>query len=309
MTTNSPAGRPSSGNSAPPTSRRSARQQRLANREANRNLNRAATRGSSGSNGSLLLYTVAAIVIAAIVVVGALVLTSQSPAKQTLGSPNAPVGSAITPATITTNGLTLGNADAKHTIDLWEDFQCPGCRDFTVETEPQVVANYVQTGKAKLVWHDFLVIDSKTGGTESLDSANAARCAADQGMFWTYHDWLYANQYSEGSGAFTKARLKTIGQQVGIKDLSKFNSCVDGGTHNADVQTEQSQIPSGSTGTPTMIIDGGAPFTPGNYATISAALDKALGVTSSPSASVVPPASAAPPASVVPSVSVSASPS
>jgi protein-disulfide isomerase len=317
MTTNSPAGRPSSGNSAPPASRRSARQQRLANREANRNLNRAATRGSSGSNGSLLLYTIAAIVIAAIVVVGALLLTNQSTAKQTLGSPNAPVGSAITPVTITTNGLTLGNADAKHTIDLWEDFQCPGCRDFTVETEPQVVANYVQTGKAKLVWHDFLVIDSSTGGTESLDSANAARCAADQGMFWTYHDWLYANQYAEGSGAFTKGRLKTIGQQAGIKDSTKFNTCVDSGTHNADVQAEQSQIPAGSTGTPTMIIDGGAPFTPGNYATVSAALDQALGVTPSPSvgasaapsAPAGPAATAVPSATVVPSVSVRATPS
>ena len=36
-------------------------------------------------------------------------------------------------------------------------------------------------------------------------------------MFWPYHDWLYTNQYSEGSGAFTKDRLKIIGQLAGIR--------------------------------------------------------------------------------------------
>src|ERR1035437_1406125 len=315
MTTNSPAGRPSSGNSAPPASRRSARQQRLANREANRNLSRAATRGSGGSNTSLLLYTVVAIAIAAIVVVGALLLTNKSTANQTLGSPNAPVGNAVTLASVPTSGRTLGNADAKHTVSIYEDFQCPNCRIFTEDDESQIVTNYVQTGKAKVVYYDLLVIDANVGGTESLDAANAARCAADQGKFWTYHDWLFNNQYGEGSGAFSKDRLKTIGQMVAVQDLSKFNSCVDGGTYNADVKTESSS--SGYKSTPTIKIDGGAPLGAYDYATVSAALDQALGVTPSPSVgasaapstSAGPAATAVPSATIVPSVSVSASPS
>ncbi len=289
MTNNRPAGRPSSGNSAPPTSRRSARQQRLANREANRNLSRAATRGSSGSNTSLLLYTVVAIAIAAIVVVGALLLTNKPASNHTFGSPNAPVGNAVTLASIPASGRTLGNADAKHTIGIYEDFQCPNCRTFTEEDESQVVTNYVQTGKAKIVYYDLIVIDANIGGTESLDAANAARCAADQGKFWTYHDWLFNNQYGEGSGAFTKDRLKTMGQMVAIQDLTKFNSCVDGGTYNADVKTESSS--SGSNSTPTIKIDGGAPLGGYDYATVSAALDKVLGASPSPSISVAPAAS------------------
>ena len=307
MTSNRPSGRPSNAGGVPPTSRRSARQQRLASREANRALARAGTHGSSGSSGPLLMYTVIAVAIAAIVIGGALILTNQSkPATQSLTAPNPPVGSANTPKSIPASGLTLGNADAKHTIDVYEDFQCPYCRDFTVDSEPQIVANYVATGKAKLVWHDKVIIDSGVGGTESLDAANAARCAEDQGMFWPYHDWLYANQYTEGSGAFTKDRLKTIGQLAGVPDLTKFNSCVDSGTHNDEVKSASAA--STYTSTPTIVVDG-TPTSGFDYATVAAALDKALGVTPSPSAGSSASASAGATASPSASPAATASPS
>ena len=299
MTSNRPSGRSSSGKSTPPTTRRSARQQRLANRQANRALARAGTRGGNDSGGSLLLYTVVAVVIAVAVIGGALYLTGQSKAKAPLGSPYAPVGSAITSASIPSNGLTLGNADAKHTIDLYADFQCPVCRDFTVDTEPQIVATYIQTGMAKLVFHDDLVIDGNTGGTESLDAANAAHCAADQGKFWVMHDWLYANQYGEGSGAFTKDRLKAIGKMVGLADVTRFNTCVDQDTHDVEIQAEK--IPAGVTGTPTMVIDNGTPFSPGDYTTSSTALNKAFGISPSPSVSASPSPSPTPSPTPTPS--------
>jgi protein-disulfide isomerase len=254
-----------------------------------------------------MMYTLVAVAIAVVVIAGAFVLTSQPKARQQpLGSPNAPVGSAITPVSIPANGFVLGNADAKHTIDIYEDFQCPVCRDFTVDVEPQIVANYVATGKAKLVWHDFVVNDANLGGTESLDAANAARCASDQGKFWPYHDWLYANQYPEavgGSGAFTKDRLKTIGMLVGIADLTRFNSCVDSGTHDAEVRAESH--PSDATGTPSVYVDGGSVLPGYSYSVIAQALDKALGVTPSPSAGASASASAAPSATPAPSASPS----
>jgi protein-disulfide isomerase len=309
MTSNRPSGRPSSGGGVPPTSRRSARQQRLAQREANRSLARASTHGSGGSNGPLMMYTIIAVAVAVVVIAGAFILTNQSKAKVPLTAPNAPVGSALTPASIAANGFTLGDANAKHTIDIYEDFQCPYCRDFTIDTEPQVIANYVATGKAKLVWHDLVIIDSKTGGTESLDAANAARCAEDQGKFWPYHDWLYTNQYSEGSGTFSKDRLKTIGKQVGIADLNKFNSCVDGGTHNSDVSAASSaSLAAGYSSTPTIVVDGTATAS-FDYATVSAALDKVLGVTPSPSVGASSSASTGPTVSPTPTAAPTATPS
>ena len=316
MTSNRPSGRPSSGAGVPPTSRRSARQQRLANREANRALSRASTRGSSGSNRSFLLITVGALAVAAVVIAGALFLTGQKAPVKPFTGPIAPIPSVGTPASIPFDGRTLGNANAPHTMDMWEDFQCTACYAFTIDVEPQVVTNYVATGKLKLVYHDLLTIDSQVAGeTESLDAANAALCATDQGQFWPYHDWLFANQYSENSGAFTKDRLKSIAQSAGIKDLTTFNTCVDNGTHNADVVTEQSQTT--STSTPTLIVDGGTPISfDGTYTSVSSVIDAALGVNASPSpgasgsASSAPsgsPASALPSAGSSPSASASAS--
>lgn len=297
MTTNRPAGRPSIGNSAPPTSRRSARQQRLANREASRAITRASTSGSGGGGmSSLILWSVVGVVVAVVVVVG-LVLTSQSKTN-TSGAPNPP-GLVFTPTTITWNGQTLGNANAPVTIDLYGDFRCSACLVFTLEgTEKKVVDNYVATGKAKLVWHDYLTIDTP-GITSSRDAANAGWCAADQNKFWTMHDWLYANQSAdERADSFPKSRLSDIAKAAGM-DMTKFQPCLDGGTHNDAIAAEQTSKPAEVTGTPTVFVNGkmvgvanGVP----TYDQIKAAID---GVGASP----------APSATVVPSVSASASPS
>ena len=307
MTSNRPSGRPSSGNGVPPTSRRSARQQRLANREANRSLSRASTRGTSGSNRSFVPYTGAALLIAVVVIVAAFVLTQQKAPATPQVTLNQPIPSVATPSGIPSDQRVLGNANAPHTMDMWEDFQCTACEAFTIDVEPQVVTNYVATGKLKLVYHDFMTIDAKkAGSTESRDAANAALCANDQGQFWPYHDWLFANQYSENSGAFTKDRLKQMAQSAGIKDLTKFNTCVDNGTHNADVQAEQTQVQSSWQGTPTLIVDGGTPITfDGTYSSVSSVIDAALGVNASPS----PGSSGSPAASSSPAPSTSTSPS
>jgi protein-disulfide isomerase len=204
-----------------------------------------------------------------------------------VADPGAP--DVLTPSSIPTNGRTLGNANAPHTIDVYEDFQCPLCKNFTTDIQPVVVANYVATGKAKLVFHDFLVIDQNIGGTESLDAANAATCAADQGKFWPYHDWLFANQHTEGSGAFSKDRLKAIAAAAGIPDLTAFNSCVDNGSHNAEITAEQSQMPLDVLGVPAITIDGGAVLNSYDYATISAALNQVLGPLQSDTSTVAAP--------------------
>jgi protein-disulfide isomerase len=244
--------------------------------------------------------TIAALVIGVIVLAAAFMLTRSTGGSTALGSPIAPQGSMVTPSGIQANGRTLGDPNAKVTIDLYEDFQCTNCWTFTHSIEPQVLANYVATGKAKLVWHDFIVIDPNLGGTESLDAANAALCANDQGKFWQYHDWLFSNQYAEGSGAYAKDRLKAIGAAMGGLDTAKFNSCVDAGTHNTEVSS--SKPPSGITGTPGLAVNGTA-LTSYGYDSIAAAIDGVLGVTPSPTVTATPKATA----TLTPAVSASAS--
>ncbi len=313
--TSSRPGRPNStGNKAPPTSRRSARQQRLANREANRSLAHAGTGGSAGGGmGQILAWTVAAVVIGAVVIGGAVLLT-QKPSISAVPTPYQP--GVLTPADISQNGTTLGLADAKVTIDLWSDFRCTACFAFTVgsDTESKLVETYVRTGKAKLVYHDLLVVDSNDGTTESRDAANAALCAADQGKFWLMHDWLFANQSaSESPGYFTQGRLIQIGQLAGM-DMSKFKPCIEQGSHLDQIKAELAQFqtaaPNAQLATPTVIV-GGVVVANATYANVAAAIDAALNPAASPSASASASAAAsasasASPAAASPSASASA---
>jgi protein-disulfide isomerase len=192
------------------------------------------------------------------------------PGSHALPAPVAPGANVRTPDSVVTSGRTVGSSNAPHTLDIWVDFQCPACGEFNRDVEPQIMDNYVSTGKARVVFHDYIIIDQVRGGTESLDAANAAMCASDQGQFWKYHDWLFANQYGEGSGAFSKTRLKAIARSAAIVDLNSFNSCVDGGSHNAEVSAEK--LPTGAIGTPTLVVDGGTPLASFDYPTVSAAL-------------------------------------
>ena len=181
----------------------------------------------------------------------------------------------LTPATIPSSGRTLGNASAPLTVDIYSDYQCPPCRGFSETVMPQIINKYVVTGQVKIMSHDFLVIDLAKGGHESLDAANAALCAADQGKFWTFQDWLFANQGPEVSGAFAVERLLQIGSRAGLA-MNQFQPCVTSGKHNAEVQAESSSAQTHLIGTPTVVVNGQT-LPDFDYATVSAAIDRALG--------------------------------
>ena len=143
----------------------------------------------------------------------------------------------------------LGNASAKVVINEYADFQCPSCGAYTRSIEPQIKAAYIDTGIARLVWHDFAWI-----GQESRDAANAARCAGDQGKFWEFHDALYQNQAGENAGAFSKDRLKAFGDGLGLEP-GAFHGCVDAGKYSDAVQADFADVrQKGFNGTPTFVI-------------------------------------------------------
>ena len=271
---NRSTGRPAKDAGVPPASRRSARQQRLAGRDASSALARAGSRPSEGSGvGSLLMWS-AVFVVVAVAVVGAALLVSQSKSSA-LGAPVAPT--VVTPANIPSNGRTLGNSGAPVTVDLYGDFRCTGCYAFTTGgIEQNLIGDYIATGKARLVWHDFLTIDSHDGTTASRDAANAAWCAADQGKFWVMHDWLYANQSpTEQASAFTAARLSEIGKAAGL-DMTTYQPCLDQGTHDAAIADEQTSKPADANVTPSVYVNGKL-VNGGAYSDIKAAIDAALG--------------------------------
>jgi len=245
-------------------------------RNSGQGLARAGTSGPGGSGlEQILLWTGVAVVIGLVVVVVAFFAT-RPPSEATPSGIRTPT--VLTPSNIPSSGTTLGRSDAPVTIDLYGDFRCSACFYFSVTSnvEGEIVDKYVRTGQAKLVWHDYTIIDAD-GTTASRDAANAALCAADQDKFWVMHDWLYANQAAdESASAFTIDRLLQIGQAAGM-NMAQFRPCVQQGSHDATVAAERKSAPSIS-GTPSVLVNGKQvdPSTVPTYADLSAAIEAAL---------------------------------
>jgi protein-disulfide isomerase len=93
-------------------------------------------------------------------------------------------------------------------------------------------------------------------GQESVWSAEASECAADQDAFWEYHEKLFASQSGENQGAFNKDKLKELAVELGL-DTETFNECLDSGKHTMAVQ-ESTQIAQsiGVRSTPAFLING-----------------------------------------------------
>ena len=115
----------------------------------------------------------------------------------------------------------LGDLNAPLTMVEFGDYQCTFCKKFFHETEESIITNYVETGKVKILFKDFIVVP----GNDSLNAANAAHCANDQEMFWQFHSTLYNNWDGEGTGWASFERLHQFASTLGL-DMDKFSECM-----------------------------------------------------------------------------------
>jgi protein-disulfide isomerase len=186
---------------------------------------------------------------ATVVVVILIVLSQTLWASNGGGTPEEFVIPTPRPADIPREGTTLGNPDAPLTIFEYSDFQCPYCRIAALEIVPQIEAEYVATGKVKIVWKQFPI-----EGDESVWAAEASECAAEQNAFWEYHDTLFLNRQGINVGTFVISNLKLMAKELGL-DTEAFNTCLDEGRYDDKVADDYSegrlrQI----TGTPTFFV-------------------------------------------------------
>ncbi len=145
-------------------------------------------------------------------------------------------------------GPALGSKNAPVTIIELSDFQCVFCARFWKETLPRLEAEYVKPGKVRLVYRHLAIL-----GTQSLRSAQAADCAAEQGKFWEYHDILFA---SRGFLGLTNGKLKGYAREVGL-DQETFDRCLDSGKYAQKVKEETMMgLSLGARATPVFFING-----------------------------------------------------
>ena len=173
----------------------------------------------------------------------------------------------------------LGSENAPVTIVEFSDGQCPFCRRHYTQTLPQIITDYVDTGKVKYVYRDFPL----SFHPAAQPAAEAGECADEQGKFWEMHDKLFDEQNKQGQGTiqFSVDDIKTWAAEIGL-DTQSFNSCLDSGKYRSEVQADFAAGQSaGVLGTPTFFIgksDGqGARLVGAQpYSTIKAAIEAAL---------------------------------
>lgn len=164
-------------------------------------------------------------------------------------------GTPTTPTTATVDVGALparGKDSAQIAIIEFADFRCPFCEQFFTNTEPQIIKDYVDTGKAKFYFRNYAFL-----GPASTLAANAAECANEQGKFWEFYDYMYGNQPPESdTSMFTNDNLAKIAGDLGVNKV-KFTSCLTA-TKYADNLTKDvadgNQAGGGSLGTPSFVI-------------------------------------------------------
>lgn len=158
-----------------------------------------------------------------------------------------PVAATVDPAQ--GSGLVL-NPGGPVKIDLWEDPQCPICRTFE-EANGAYIDSLVRTKKATVVFHVLSFL-----GDESIRTANAAMCAADEGHYLDFHKAVYLVQPAlENSGFYSNANLIKIGSFLGLTS-KKFTDCITNGSNvNLAKTQEDSMATYKVTGTPTIFIN------------------------------------------------------
>ena len=122
-----------------------------------------------------------------------------------------------------------GNPLAPITIIEFGDYQCTFCYKFHDSSLEIIKQEYLETGKANLVFRDFPL-----NGPDSVLAAEASHCAKDQGKFWEYHDELYQNWGGERTGWVNRDSLDRFAQTVGL-NLEEFSSCLDSSKYRQQV--------------------------------------------------------------------------
>jgi len=146
----------------------------------------------------------------------------------------------------------LGDSSAPITIVEFGDYQCHQCYNWFHNTKPAIFQEYIETGKANLVFVDLAFL-----GRDSPKAAQASYCAEDQEMYWEYHDMLYNYQEPKIDGGWANTeRLKAFANSLGL-DMELFESCLDSGKYSKRVQYNIQQARDhGVRGTPGFFIVG-----------------------------------------------------
>ena len=155
---------------------------------------------------------------------------------------------------ITEDGFPYkGSPDAPVKVIEYSDYLCGHCRSFSLEKEPMIVEEYVDTGKVQYIYHYYAL------GEAQVLLSEASHCAADQDRFWEYHEIMFENQGQFGSVETMEdlqSQLTEFAKQSEL-DVAEFEECWSSHQHQETIiAAVMAARDKGVGGTPTISVQG-----------------------------------------------------
>jgi protein-disulfide isomerase len=166
-----------------------------------------------------------------------------TPGQAAPAAPPAPPPTVYRKVALRPDDPARGPADAKLTVVLFSDFQCPFCS----RVEPTLKeVEEAFPGQVRIVWkHQPLPMHPN-----ARPAALAAEAAREQGKFWQMHDKLMANQ-----GQLSAAAYEGWAKEVGL-DLGKFKASMAASRGEPRIAADQALATQvGANGTPNMFFN------------------------------------------------------
>lgn len=199
-----------------------------------------------------------AVILAAVIIAGAFIFGRGGAAVQKAATnSNGQTAQAVDIKSLKTdNEPYIGNANAPVTMAVFFDYQCPYCKQLDQTVMSQIITNYVQAGKVKVVFKDFQFL-----GNDSIAGAEFGR-AVWEAYPAQYGAWLtamFSAQDQEGDKGFGNqativAMVKT---QFPTMDTTKLVNLIttNKAKYDAAIDADRAEGASyGIQGTPSVIV-------------------------------------------------------
>ncbi len=144
----------------------------------------------------------------------------------------------------------LGDNDTPVRMAVFEDFACPGCRQFKLQLFPTIVEDYVETGDVQLFHADFPLPVDSTWSYAVPSAAWAVFEEAGNDAFWSFSSAIYQQQdsYSYDTIEEVADEVADVGEQA--REAAEAETYRDDLEDSYDMGEEW-----GVQGTPTVFVD------------------------------------------------------
>jgi protein-disulfide isomerase len=149
------------------------------------------------------------------------------------------------PSSLPAHDPERGARNARVTVHIWSDFQCPFCG----RVEPTLGRLMKEYGdRAKLVWHD-LPLPMHPDAPLAAQAAREAYAQKGAAAFWEMHDKMFADQQK-----LKRDDLDADARELHL-NVDRWKAALDGGTHAAEVDADaKAAADLGITGTPAFLV-------------------------------------------------------